>query len=83
MGALIRIALTPRAARRMRLSAIEKIPDLLNTLSVEAVNTTNKIKGRLAEVKEVAEAVKKAAWGPPAAKKKAVIQIAAVSQVEK
>jgi hypothetical protein len=49
----------------MRLAAIETVPELLNKLSEEAVKTTEKIKGRLAEVKEVAEAVKKAAWGPP------------------
>jgi hypothetical protein len=53
------------APRKMRLAAIGGIPGLLNRLSEEAVETTNKIKDRLVEVREVADAVKKAAWAPP------------------
>jgi hypothetical protein len=53
------------APRKLRLSAIEKLPDMLKRLSEDAVETTNKIKSKLAEAKEVATAVKTAAWGPP------------------
>ena len=49
--------------RRLRLGAIEKLPELLKALSDEAVAATEKIKGKLAEAKEVAGAVKVAAWG--------------------
>jgi len=52
------------APRRLRLAAIETLPEMLKKLSEEAVETTNKIKGKLAEAKEVAAAVKGAAWGP-------------------
>jgi len=54
------------APRKLRLAAIEKLPELLKELSEQAVETTNRIKGKLAEVKEVAEAVKTAAWGSKA-----------------
>ncbi|MGD0632486.1 MAG: hypothetical protein ABR987_24445 [Terracidiphilus sp.] len=47
--------------RALRISAIEKIPDLLEKLSQEAVRTTNDIRARLSEVQAVAEAVKGAA----------------------
>ncbi|MGA8491911.1 MAG: hypothetical protein WB711_15900 [Terriglobales bacterium] len=50
--------------RKLRLSAIQKVPELLATLSEEAVKTTKKIKDKLAEAKDVATAVKAAAWGP-------------------
>jgi hypothetical protein len=49
------------APRRLRLAAIETLPDMLKRLSEEAVETTKKIKGKLAEAKEVAAAVKGAA----------------------
>jgi hypothetical protein len=52
------------APRLMRLAAIEKIPELLEKLSKEAVETTAKIKGKLAEAQEVAAVVKEAASGP-------------------
>jgi hypothetical protein len=52
------------APRKIRLNSIEKLPQLLKTLSEEAVKTTNEIKGRLAEAKEVAAAVKEVADGP-------------------
>jgi hypothetical protein len=52
------------APRRLRLASIETLPDMLKRLSEEASETTNKIKGKLAEVKEVAAAVKSAAWSP-------------------
>jgi hypothetical protein len=51
--------------RKLRLAAIEKLPELLKKLSEEAVETTKKIKDRLAEAQEVAAAVKHAAWGTP------------------
>jgi hypothetical protein len=47
--------------RNLRLSAIGKIPELLERLSTEAIETAKKIKGKLAEAQEVAEAVKSAA----------------------
>jgi hypothetical protein len=48
--------------RKLRLASIEKLPEVLKNLSEEAIITTKKIKSRLAEVKEVAAAVKEAAW---------------------
>jgi hypothetical protein len=48
------------APRKLRLASIEKLPEMLKKLSEEAVETTKKIKGKLAEVKEVATAVKTA-----------------------
>jgi hypothetical protein len=51
------------APRRLRLAAIETLPDMLKSLSDEAVETTSKIKGKLAEAKEVAAAVKGASEG--------------------
>lgn len=45
------------APRALRLEAIEKIPDLLEKLSKEAVKVTHQIKGRLADVREVAGAI--------------------------
>lgn len=46
------------APRSLRLSAVDKIPELLEKLSKEAVKTTDKIRGKLAGVREVAAAVK-------------------------
>jgi hypothetical protein len=51
------------APRRLRLAAIETLPEMLKSLSEEAVKTTDKIKSRLAEAKEVAAAVKGASEG--------------------
>jgi len=51
------------APRLLRLSAIEKVPELLEKLSKEASETTKKIKARLAEAQEVASAVKGVAEG--------------------
>jgi|ERR1019366_6647187 hypothetical protein len=52
------------APRSMRLLGIEKIPELLEKLSKEAIETTTRIKGKLAEAQEVAAVVKKAAEEP-------------------
>jgi hypothetical protein len=52
------------APRKLRLASIETLPEVLKNLSDEAVKTTEKIKSRLAEVKEVAAAVKEAARAP-------------------
>jgi len=52
------------APRKLRLASIETLPEVLKNLSEEAVKTTEKIKSRLAEVKEVAAAVKDAARSP-------------------
>lgn len=52
------------APRSLRLSAIGKLPTLLEELSKEAIENTNKIKARLSEAQEVANAVKAAAYGP-------------------
>jgi hypothetical protein len=67
------------APRTLRISAIEKIPGLLEKLSKEAVKTTNDIRARLSEAQAVAEAVKGAANGsrvplriPPSASKDSV-----------
>jgi hypothetical protein len=49
------------APRLLRLSAIEKIPELLEALSKEAAETSAKIKAKLADAQEVAAAVKSAA----------------------
>jgi len=46
------------APRKLRLSSIEKVPELLKRLGEEAVTSTKEIKGKLAEVKEIAAAVK-------------------------
>ena len=51
------------APRSMRLLGIGKIPELLEKLSSEAAETTNKIKGKLAEAHQVAAVVKEAAEG--------------------
>jgi hypothetical protein len=48
------------APRHLRLSAIGKIPELLDALSKEAAETSAKIMGKLAEAQEVAAAVKSA-----------------------
>ncbi|SRR5258708_5022357 len=50
--------------RSLRLSAIAHIPALLEALSKEATENTQKIKARLAEAQEVATAVKAAAEMP-------------------
>jgi hypothetical protein len=47
--------------RKLRLSSIEKLPELLRKLSEEAVDTANQIKSKLADAKAVAAAVKSAA----------------------
>jgi hypothetical protein len=49
------------APRSMRLLGIGKIPELLEKLSTEAAEATNKIKGKLAEAHQVAAVVKEAA----------------------
>jgi hypothetical protein len=49
------------APRSLRLEAIDKIPELLETLSKDAAKTTKNIRARLGEVQAVAEAVKSAA----------------------
>jgi hypothetical protein len=49
------------APRSLRISAIGKIPTLLEKLSKEAVKTTNDIRARLTDAKAVADAVKTAA----------------------
>jgi hypothetical protein len=61
--------------RQLRLSAIEKLPELLTTLSKEAIVTTEKIKQKLAEAQEVATAVKTAAWGPSEPAKRTIRRI--------
>jgi len=68
--------------RKLRLDAIEKLPEVLKNLSEEAIRTTDKIKARLAEAKEVAAAVKGAAEQP---KKRVFANIptrAAISQAQ-
>jgi len=52
------------APRALRISAIEKIPDLLEKLSLEAVRTTNDIRAKLSDAQAVAEAVKALANSP-------------------
>jgi hypothetical protein len=52
------------APRSLRLSAIEKIPELLQKLGEASVETTNKIKSKLVEAQAVAAAVRVAA-NPP------------------
>jgi len=52
------------APRSLRLSAIGKIPELLEKLSAEATEATTKIRSKLAEAQEVAAVVKKAALEP-------------------
>ena len=47
--------------RVLRLSAIEKIPELLEKMSNEAVQTTQNIRAKLSEAQAVADAVSKAA----------------------
>jgi hypothetical protein len=64
--------------RKLRLSAIEKLPELLKNLSDEAVVTTEKIKSKLAEVQEVAAAVNSAAWGSPEPVRRVVRRISNV-----
>ena len=49
------------APRSLRLEAIDKIPELLEKLSTDAVKTTKDIRSRLSEAQAVAEAVKQAA----------------------
>ena len=52
------------APRTLRISAIEKIPDLLEKLSKEAAKTTEKLRARLDEAQAVAKAVNGAASKP-------------------
>jgi hypothetical protein len=54
------------APRVLRIAAIEKIPDLLEKLSEQALKTTNDIRARLSDANAVAEAVKRAANVPRA-----------------
>ncbi|MFY9744245.1 MAG: hypothetical protein WA252_20310 [Candidatus Sulfotelmatobacter sp.] len=61
--------------RQLRLKAIEKLPELLKTLSEEAVAATERIKSKLAEVKEVADAVHLAAWGEPEARRRVIRRV--------
>jgi hypothetical protein len=51
------------APRSLRLEAIHKIPELLEKLSADAIETTKDLRARLGEAKAVAEAVKGAASG--------------------
>lgn len=51
------------APRSLRLEAIDKIPELLERLSAEAVKTTKDIRARLSDAQAVAGAVKSAANG--------------------
>jgi hypothetical protein len=62
------------APRKLRLASIEKLPEMLKRLSEEAVETTNKIKGKLAEVKEVATAVKTAELRGPIEPERRVVR---------
>jgi len=52
------------APRSLRLTAIQKLPILLEKLSEEATETTNKIRRKLAETEELAAAVKRVAEMP-------------------
>jgi hypothetical protein len=52
------------APRSLRLEAIDKIPELLEKLSKDAVKTTKDIRARLGEAQAVAEAIKGAASSP-------------------
>jgi hypothetical protein len=54
------------APRSLRLEAIDKIPELLEELSKEAVKTTKNIRAKLDEAKAVAEVLKGAANRSPA-----------------
>jgi hypothetical protein len=63
-GDSVEVWLFNDAPRSLRLLGIEKLPELLEKLGKEAVETTTKIKGKLAEAREVAAAVKKAAEEP-------------------
>jgi hypothetical protein len=51
--------------RSLRLTAIGKIPELLENLSVEAEKTAKEVRTKLAEAKEVVAILKKAAEEPP------------------
>jgi len=53
------------APRSLRLEAIDKIPELLEKLTKDAVKTTKDIRARLSEAQAVAEAVKSAAKTAP------------------
>jgi hypothetical protein len=52
------------APRSLRLEAIDKIPELLETLSKDAAKTTKDIRARLSQAQAVAEAVRGAAYRP-------------------
>ena len=52
------------APRSLRLASINFIPELLETLSKEAVETTKKIQGKLADAQAVSAAVRDAATEP-------------------
>ena len=52
------------APRSLRISAIGKIPELLEKLSVEASETAKQVRGKLAEAQEVAAVLRKAAQEP-------------------
>ncbi len=60
-GADVESWLFNEAPRRFRLAAIGHIPELLQNLSQEANKMAEKVKGKLAEAKEVAGAVKEVA----------------------
>ena len=53
------------APRWLRIEGIGKIPELLEKLTKQADDTTEKIKKKTAEAKELAEAIKKAAESKP------------------
>jgi hypothetical protein len=62
------------APRTLRLSAIEKLPELLAKLSKEASATATLIRSKLSEAQEVAAAVKNAGSGPAPAEPRRVVR---------
>ena len=60
------------APRFLRLSAIGRVPELLERLCEEASETAKKIRGKLAEAQEVAAVVKKAAQEPQKLARRAI-----------
>jgi hypothetical protein len=60
------------APRKTRLASIEKLPEVLSALSKQSAKMIEEIRGRLAEVKEVAGAVKAAAEAPTPEKKRLI-----------
>jgi hypothetical protein len=58
------------APRRLRLSGIQKLPEMLRELSKMGTTTAKEIKSRLAEVKEISAAVKTVAQATDPEKKR-------------